>query len=489
MRAVGYVRVSTEKQLGNTSIAKQTEEIKKFCKTNGMTLVQLFDEGAKSGRTFNNRDKFKEMYAFILKKINKIDCVVVYDSDRISRNNVEALQFYHRLNQLKIRLVCIADNIDTDSPQAKLMYYFSSLMADVERDMIISRTSAGMQKRASNGLFNGGIVYGYTCSIKQLKVVPKEAEIVKFIFNKYVNEQWGYKKIASELNDRGIRTRKNNYWTISAVKTVLTNPIYIGKIKWNGELYQGQHEPIISIELWNKAKNVMKQNSHYQEKIHPGSFPLSGLLKCPECGGPMVQGNSSPKYKYYQCSRNKNSGSSACSANLIPKEYAENTVYAQVFATLQQHNLIEPLISTLQSNSMNSVIDLQQQLKKQEADLTTLKQKRKELMNWRLRDIITEETFEEEMRDVQQEEQAIVKQIESINQHIKLCDKHVLTAIVTHSLKDFTHFFNTIDDADKKLLLHSLIKEIHVNPGDKTKNRTIKDIIYKFDLTYLNQVI
>lgn len=364
-----------------------------------------------------------------------------------------------------------------------------SLVAELERDMIIFRTSSGMEKRASEGYFNGGVVYGYTCSTKQLKVVPKEAKIVKFIFDKYANEQCGYKKIASELNNTGSRTKKNNYWTIYAVKTILTNPIYIGKIKWNGELYQGQHEPIISIELWNKAKNVMKQNSHYQEKIHPGSFPLSGLLKCPECGGPMVQGNSSPKYKSYQCSRNKNSGSSACSANLIPKEYAENTVYAQVFATLQKYNLIEPLISTLQSNSMNSVIDLQQQLKKQEADLTTLKQKRKELMNWRLRDIITEETFEEEMRDVQQEEQAIVKQIESINQHIKLCDKHVITAIVTHSLKDFTHFFNTIDDADKKLLLHSLIKEIHVNPGDKTKNRTIKDVIYKFDLTYLNQVI
>ncbi len=257
------------------------------------------------------------------------------------------------------------------------MYYFSSLMADIERDMIVSRTSSGMQKRVSNGLFNGGIVYGYTCSSKQLKVVPKEAKIVKFIFDKYANEQWGYKKIASELNNTGSRTKKNNYWTIYAVKTILTNPIYIGKIKWNGELYQGQHEPIISIELWNKTQDAMKQNSHFQEKIHPGSFPLSGLLKCPECGGPMVQGNSSPKYKYYQCSRNKNSGSSACSANLIPKEYAENTVYAQVFATLQKYNLIEPLISTLQSNSMNSVIDLQQQLKKQEADLTTLKQKKK----------------------------------------------------------------------------------------------------------------
>ncbi|WP_016992303.1 hypothetical protein [Lysinibacillus boronitolerans] len=110
-------------------------------------------------------------------------------------------------------------------------------------------------------------------------------------------------------------------------------------------------------------------------------------------------------------------------------------------------------------------------------------------MNWRLRDIITEETFEEEIRDVQQEEQAIVKQIESINQHIKLCDKHVLTAIVNHSLKDFAQFFSLIEDTDKKLLLQALIKEVHVNSGEKPKNRTIKDIIYKFDLTYLNQAI
>lgn len=489
MRAVGYVRVSTDKQLDNTSIAKQTEEIKRYCDSNGIKLVHIFDEGAKSAKSFRNRDAFKELYSFIMDKENKIDCVVVYDSDRISRDNLEALYIYKRLSEEEIRLICIADNIDTSDPRSKILYQIMSLVAELERDMIIFRTSSGMEKRASEGYFNGGVVYGYTCSTKQLKVVPKEAKIVKFIFDKYSNEQWGYKKIASELNNTGSRTKKNNYWTIFAVKTILTNPIYIGKIKWNGELYQGQHEPIISIELWNKAQNAMKQNSHYQEKIRPGSFPLSGLLKCPECGGPMVQGNSSPKYKYYQCSRNKNSGSSACSANLIPKEYAENTVYAQVFATLQQHNLIEPLISTLQSNSMNSVIDLQQQLKKQEADLTMLKQKRKELMNLRLLDIITKETFEEEMRDVQQEEQAIRKQIESINQYIKLCDKHVLTAIVTHSLKDFTHFFNTIDDADKKLLLHSLIKEIHVNPGDKTKNRTIKDIIYKFDLTYLNQVI
>ena len=81
------------------------------------------------------------------------------------------------------------------------------------------------------------------------------------------------------------------------------------------------------------------------------------------------------------------------------------------------------------------------------------------------------------------------RQIESLNQQIKLSDKHFLTTIVANSLSDFSQFFNTIEDDDKKILLQSLIKEIHINPADKPKNRTIKDIIYKFDLAYLNQAI
>ncbi|MEK4387903.1 recombinase family protein [Solibacillus sp. FSL W7-1464] len=489
MRAVGYVRVSTDKQLDNTSIAKQTEEIKRYCDSNDITLVHIFDEGAKSAKSFRNRDAFKELYSFIMDKKNKIDCVVVYDSDRISRDNLEALYIYKRLNEEEIRLICIADNIDTSDPRSKILYQIMSLVAELERDMIIFRTSSGMEKRASEGHFNGGIIYGYTSSNKKLKIVPEEAKVVSFIFDKYANEQWGYKKIASALNTLGIRTKKDNYWTIFAVKTILSNPIYIGNMKWRGELRKGKHAPIIDVTLWEKAQSIMKLNSHLHEKIHPGSFPLSGLLRCPQCGAPMVQGNSSPKYKYYQCSRNKNSGSSACLANLISKEYAEKAVYEQVFTTLQKHNLIEPLINTLHSYSINEVMPLQQQIKKQEADLVDLKRKRKELINWRMRDIITEEIFEEEMHDLQQEEQALVKQIESLNQQIKLSDKQFLTTIVANSLKDFLQFFSMIKDDDKKILLQSLIKKIHVNPGDKPKNRTIKDIIYKFDLTYLNQVI
>ncbi|WP_052123996.1 recombinase family protein [Ureibacillus manganicus] len=488
MRAVGYVRVSTEKQLDNTSIAKQKEEIEKYCKNNDLQLVRIFDEGAKSAESFKNRPEFKELYSFVFDKQNRIDYVVVYDSDRISRDNLESLYIYKRLTQAEKHLICIADNIDTRDPRAKILYQIMSLVAELERDMIIFRTNSGMEKRASEGEFNGGVIYGYISKNKKLKVVPEEAKVVNYIFEKYAIDQWGYKKIASNLNTLGVTTKKNNFWSITSVKTILSNPIYIGKIKWRGELRDGKHAPIVDLKLWEKTQEVLKVSSYRQEKVHPGSFPLSGLLKCPECGSAMLQGNSSPKYKYYQCSRNKNSGSKACSSNLVKKDYAEDYVFNQVFIALQKYNIIEPITSMLHAYAMSEIEPLEMKLKTYEVELDELKTKRKELINWKLKDIISEAILKEEMVDLQEEEKTILSRIENLQHLIKLRDKTFLADIISTSLHDLKAFFDMIEDDDKKELLRSLIEEIHVNPGKTTKDRTIKEIIYKFDLKYLNQL-
>lgn len=104
----------------------------------------------------------------------------------------------------------------------------------------------------------------------------------------------------------------------------------------------------------------------------------------------MVQGNSSPKYKYYQCSRNKNSGRKACSSNLVKKDYAEEHVFNQVFIALQKYNIIEPITSMLHAYAMSEIEPLEMKLKTYEVELDELKTKRKELINWKLKDIISE---------------------------------------------------------------------------------------------------
>lgn len=259
-------------------------------------------------------------------------------------------------------------------------------------------------------------------------------------------------------------------------------------MKWCGELREGRHAPIIDGKLWEKTQKVMKVSSYIQEKVHPGSFPLSGLLKCPECSSPMVQGNSSPKYKYYQCSRNKNSGSKACSSNLVKKEYSENYVYNQVFIALQKHNIIEPITSILHTYAMSEIEPLETKIKTYEVELDELKTKRKKLINLKLKEIISEEILKEEIQDLQEEKKTILSRIDNLKHLIKLRDKTFLANIISSSLQDLKKFFDIIEDTDKKKLLRSLISEIHVNPGNTTKDRTIKEIIYKFDLKYLSNL-
>lgn len=326
-RAYAYLRKSPNKFTDNTSIEKQLEEIKKYCEENDIELVDTFTDDLKSGKSFEGRDGFKEMYNNVIRSKDNVDYIIVFKQDRISRDTLDTLYIMKRLNSLGKHLISIKDNVNTEDPASKILVHILALVAELEREFINMRTSAGMEKRAEEGKFLGGKVYGYKTSNKKLVVVPDEAEVVNFIFKKYAIEKWGYKKIASYLNIQGIKTKNKQYWTINAVKTILQNQIYIGNTKWRGKYQKGQHEKIIEIPLWNLAQETMKTRSYKQEKVHPDTYPLSGLLKCPECGSSLVQGNSSSKYKYYQCSKNKNSGKAACSSNLVKKEYAKKPFY------------------------------------------------------------------------------------------------------------------------------------------------------------------
>ena len=121
-------------------------------------------------------------------------------------------------------------------------------------------------------------------------------------------------------------------------------------------------------------------------------------------------------------------------------------------------------------------------------ELDELKTKRKKLINLKLKEIISEEILKEEIQDLQEEKKTILSLIDNLKHLIKLRDKTFLANIISSSLQDLKKFFDIIEDTDKKKLLRFLISEIHVNPGNTTKDRTIKEIIYKFDLKYLSNL-
>ncbi|PAE27144.1 hypothetical protein CHI07_20905 [Paenibacillus sp. 7884-2] len=488
IRAYAYVRVSTNKQLDNTSIEQQIEAIEKYCKENNIILVKIFIEEPASGEGFSNRHEFKKMFYDVFQEENNIDSIIVFKQDRISRSSLDSQYIFNRLKKANKNLISIADNIDTNDPNSKLIYQILGIIAEVEKDLIAFRTSLGMQKTFENGDFNGGRVFGYNLINKKLVIDEDEARVVKYIFDCYSNKMWGYRKIASNLNMQGIKTKKDNHWSITAVRTILKNKIYNGYVKWKGKYKKGNHYPIISEELWERTQKLLSLRSYTQEKIHNGSFPLSGLLKCPTCGGAMVQGNANKKYKYYVCGRFKSSGSKACKSNLVKKEYAEQEVLSQVMNYLNDLNLTVPLQRVVIDNLKSEIEPIEEELKLLQKKLGELKREKQDLLQLYTKRIIDIDTLSEEMNRVQNQESEQKEFITLLTRQIELKNNNDLLPVINRIANGFNSFYDLLDDYDRKELLRFLIKEIQVNTGEKPKDRTIKNIVYEFDQELFEEI-
>lgn len=148
-----------------------------------------------------------------------------------------------------------SENIDTTTPGGKMFYTVMSSVAEMERATIIDRVKMGMNQRANQGMWNGGIVLGYDVINKELIVNEDEAKIVKEIFI-LASKGHGYKKIAYEMNKLGYKTKKKKDFSIATVKGILENPIYIGKIRYN------QHEN------WAEKQERVKMITQSLKKVY-----------------------------------------------------------------------------------------------------------------------------------------------------------------------------------------------------------------------------
>lgn len=491
-RALIYARLSdhAEKDSNSTSIERQIEEMTEYCKRNNIELVDTYIDDRKSGQSFKGRDGFKAMFSRALKKEEDIDYIIVHKQDRLSRNTLDTLYIKERLKYFGKHLIAVADHINTEDPKSDIFVHVMALFAEIEREFISFRTNAGMEKKAKDGCFLGGEVTGYESKNKELVLIKEEVKIVKYIFEKYALENWGYKRIASSLNMQGIKTKRDKDWTIHAVRTILENEIYIGNTKWRNKINKGKHKRIIDELLWKEKEKVKNIRSYISEKIHPGSYPLSGLLKCPQCGGPMVQGNSNPKYKYYHCNKNKNSGSSVCSSNLVKKEYAEEYVLQNFLSQLRKKVSPTAIYSVTQSilgYELNPLESEASKLKKQIEKLTNeMFKAMDDSANPDLNlDVDIANSYIASKQEAIYEKKS---KLANITKQMQLKQNDNILDIIEYSINNFEDFFQTLSDEEKKMFFHSVIKEVHVTKGKGTKDRRIQDVIYHFDLEGLNRL-
>ncbi len=271
-----YIRVSTDAQAEEGySLDAQKEQLTAYCISKGIKNYEYYIDGGWSGKNLER----PEMQRLIDDaKEEKISHCVVYKLDRMSRSQKDTLYLIEDVfNPHGVDFVSLNESMDTSTPMGRLMLGILSAFAQLERENIQLRTRMGMKERVKEGFWMGGgrIPFGYDYDKNEGILKPnKDAEKVRQIYDLYI-QGYSAQSIANMLGlkyDRlaiQILKRKSNY----------------GIIEYNGEEYQGKHEPIISKETYDLAMSEMIKRSI--SNVTTSEYLLTGLVYCGKCGAKM----------------------------------------------------------------------------------------------------------------------------------------------------------------------------------------------------------
>ena len=357
--AAAYIRVSTEDQT-EFSPDSQLKEIRKYAKANDLILPDEFvfaDEGI-SGRRSDKRPQFQRMIGTAKLKPKPFDVILLWKFSRFARNREDSIVYKSMLRkQCGIEVVSISEQLSEDKTsiliealiEAMDEYYSLNLAEEVKR---------GMNEKFSRGGVVSQPPFGYR--MQDGIFIPDEATapIVQMIFQDYLSGI-PVRAIASKLNEMGVRSRHGNPFENRTVEYILTNPVYIGKLRRSqtgnrsdrfheqDECVDGQHQPIIAQEVYEAAQakraDVKKMYKKYARNGQLIQFMLKGLVRCDTCGATLTMSSTG---KYLQChnyAKGRCKVSHAISVNkinqIVIEQMREDLTDPEFAARIQKQNV------------------------------------------------------------------------------------------------------------------------------------------------------
>jgi len=305
MKVVAYCRVSTNKEEQLDSLESQQKFFAEYARKNGHELVCIYADEGKSGTKMKNRPKLLKLLSDA--KQGSYELVLIKDVSRLARNTLDFLTSVRNLKALGIKVIFV--NYDqTSSDSSEFMLTMLSAIAQEESANTSKRVKFGKRQNAEQGRVPN-LVYGYdkiSNDYFNLKINEKEASIIRRIYAMYCEKDMGANRIAKVLNQEEIITKRGYNWSQNAVRRILTNAIYIGKIvngkqevedfltgkrrnmkqdKWL--IVERPELSIVEATTFYKAKEILecRQDTFNQtNKRTSDKHVLSELLKCNHCG-------------------------------------------------------------------------------------------------------------------------------------------------------------------------------------------------------------
>jgi site-specific DNA recombinase len=314
-------------------------------------LKNRYDDGGISGGTLD-RPALNELMEDI--RDHKIDCVVVYKVDRLSRSLLDFARLIDLFDQHNVTFVSVTQQFNTTTSMGRLTLNILLSFAQFEREIIGERIRDKKLATARQGKYIGGQPkLGLDIIDRKYVINPDEAKLVQRIFKMSLQFQ-SCRKIAETLNAEGLRMKRyvtkngreigGQRWRAGSVHSILIDKKYIGKIEHKGIEYDGEHKAVIESELFEQVAEVLCSNRTYTHKQQTQRFALlRRMLRCGECGSlvqPAWTKNHGREYRYYTCSKRVKTGYANCTLPSLPAGEIESVVVDQLRETLRQPDVI-----------------------------------------------------------------------------------------------------------------------------------------------------
>ncbi|MCI6692672.1 MAG: recombinase family protein [Clostridium sp.] len=504
-----YTRVSTiEQSEEGYSIDEQERLLRSWAEKNNYEVYKCYSDRGISGKDIKNRPALKELLKDAEEK--KFDMVISWKINRISRKLADVLKIVDILEKNDITFKSYSEPFETDTPAGKMQFQMMALIGEFERGTIAQNVKMGMCAKAKAGEWCGGRVLGYDLVPMENKEGTKrgktkltineiEARSVRLIFNEYVNGK-GYKAITNQLNKLGYKTKKGNDFSVGSIREILTNPVYIGKVRYNVRqnwsekrrrninanpiITDGVHEPIIDEVLWDKVQAIMESKKGKPSRIYDGEYPLTGILRCPKCGAGMVISRTTNKLAdgtkkriaYYCCGAWKNKGTSVCNSNTIRVDKANEYVFNKISELLSNEKMVKSIVNNINKERHKKISPAKKELERIDKELEKIDRKKTKLFEAYEEELISKEEFKERKDELNKRAKSLQEEKEPLL--VTLSDdvsEEIPYEFVRSILENFSKVLTeSATREQQKKLLHMIISEITINEAREIDSIKLK---------------
>ena len=331
LRVAAYCRVSTDYEDQASSLASQKRYFTDYIQQHDdWLLMDIYPDEGISGTTTRHREQFNRMIRDA--EAGKIDLILTKEVSRFARNTVDTLAYTRRLKALGVGVIFTNDNIDTRDNDGELRLTLMASIAQEESRKTSERVKWGQKRRMEAGVvFGSNSIYGFDLTGGQLTVKEDEAQVIRHIYHKFLNEGKGTHVIARELYEEGIPPPKSatGKWSCVMIRRILRNEKYVGdllqkksvtvdylthkKVENRGQeeqvLLRDHHEAIIDRPTWDGVRAELARRAEKQtdKSKYSNRYWCSGKIRCGACGSRFVpritKRPNGDTYKLWGCHR------------------------------------------------------------------------------------------------------------------------------------------------------------------------------------------